>query len=310
MVLVLMVRAVEPEQLRALPGRLRWGPLVLALAIKSAALLVHEVRLWMLLPLPRPRLRTVAQIGLVSGVVNLILPGRAGDLVNIALLQRRCQLGLGAATAAMGIVAFLEAAVFGTLLLIALTLGAAQWQALLGADAHARATQMVGLATGAGLLAMAAVAIVGRRMARAPTEAPDRPSLLQLVREATARADAALGSLRNAAANVFVATLQVVAMVASFAIALPAVGVEVGAPFFAAAGVLGLSALASVVLPPGYGAGPAAASLAVLSTMGATEADALAYAGAWWILSQVPAVLLGLPSMWRIGFRLSDARDL
>jgi len=314
-VLAALVRAVQPEQLEALPGRVNWGLLLLAMGIKASALLVHDFRVWMVLPSPRPPVLKVAVIGLVSGVVNLVLPGRAGDLVNIGLLRQRCGLGLGTATGAMGIVAFLEAAVFGTLLLTGLTLGAARWEALVGADAHARATQLVGLATGAGLVGVAAVAMVGRRMARSEPvtvspESEKRPSLLELVRQATTRADAALGSPRNALVNVGVALVQVVAMITSFAIALPAVGVDVSTPFFAAAAVLGLSAIASVVLPPGYGAGPAAASMAVLSTMGATEADVLAYAGAWWVLSQVPAVVLGLPAMWSIGFRFADTHRL
>ena len=59
-----------------------------------------------------------------------------------------------------------------------------------------------------------------------------------------------------------------------------------------------------MVLPPGYGAGPAAASLAVLSMLGADEADALAYAGAWWVLSQLPAVGFGLPALWSLGLSL------
>jgi uncharacterized membrane protein YbhN (UPF0104 family) len=304
-VLWVFIRAIEPGQLQALPGRVRWDLLLVALVVKSIALLLHEVRVWLALPRPRPSLLLVARIGLVSGVINLVLPARAGDLALIAMLQRRCRVGVGAATAAMGVVAFLEAAVFGLLLMLGLVIGASQWQALLGVDAHAQALQLVGLATGAGLIGAAAVAIVGRRLAATPDPLP-RPGLRHVLREATTQTGAALASPAAATLNVATAAAQVVLMVAAFAIALPAVGISVPAPFLAAAGVLGLSAISSIVLPPGYGAGPAAASLAVLSTMGASEVDALAYAGAWWVLSQVPAVGLGLPSMWSLGISLRE----
>jgi len=307
-VLVLFVRAVEPQQLRALPGRVDVGLLLLAFAVKAAALLLHEVRVWLVLPHPRPPLAKVTRIGLVAGVINLVLPGRAGDLANIAMLQRRCGVSLGTATASMGVVAFIEAAVFGLLLLAGLAVGAAQWQALLGEDAYDQAMLVVGLATGGGLAVAVAVAVVGRIASSMPS-AP-ASGIKRVLWEATTQTGAALASPRNAARNIAIAAVQVVGMVAAFAIALPAVGVEVGAPFLAAAAVLGLSAIAAVVLPPSYGAGPAAASLAVLSTAGASEADALAFAGAYWVLSQLPALLFGLPSMWSLGFSLSDARKL
>ena len=308
-VLTVFVRTIEPAQLYALPQRISWGLLLAALLIKTVALLVHELRIWLALPSPRPPVLLVAQVGLVSGVLNLILPGRAGDIALIALLQRRCGVRIGVATAAIGVVAFLEAAVFGLLLFTGLLLGASQWQALLGADAHARALQLVGLATGTGMLLVTAIAIVGRRLATREAPRSDRPGLQQILRDATTQTGAALSTSRGAAINITSAALQVTGMLVAFAIALPAVGIDVGAPFFAAAGVLGLSAIASIVLPPSYGAGPAAASLAVLAPMGANEADALAYAGAWWILSQIPALTLGLPSMWSLGFKMSETRS-
>lgn len=307
-VLTVFVRAIEPEQLYALPQRVSWELLLTALLLKTTALLFHELRIWLALPHPRPRVRLVAQIGLVSGVLNLVLPGRAGDLALIALLHRRCGVRIGLATAAIGVVAFLEAAVFGLLLLTGLVLGASQWQAMLGVDAHARALQLVGLATGTGLLLITVVTIVGRRLTSRASPRPGGPALRQIFRDATTQTGAALSTSRSASINIASAALQVTVMLLSFALALPAVGINVDSPFFAAAGVLGLSAIASVVLPPSYGAGPAAASLAVLAPMGANEADALAYAGAWWVLSQIPALALGLPSMWSLGFKMSETR--
>lgn len=306
-VLGLFIRSVEPEQLRSLPSRVHIGPLLGALLVKGLALLLHDVRLWYILPQPRPPLVDVLRVGLVSGVVNLVSPGRAGDVLNVALLRTRCAIPLGTATATMGLVGVLEAAAFGTLLLGGLTFGAANWEQLIGRDAHDQAFELVGIGTGAGLLALTAVAIVGRRLAaQEPDDTPQRPGAIQVLRDAFTQTGAALATPRQIALHGALAYIQVLGMVFSFAVALPAVGVSVPTPFLAAAMIMGLSAVASVVLPPGYGAGPAAAALTVLHPLGVQEAEVLAYAGAWWVLSQIPALVLGLPSMWSLGVRWSD----
>lgn len=302
LVLAAFVHVIEPDQLRALPGRIRWDLLVGAALIRGAALLVHEGRTWLALPVPRPPLLGVARVGLVSALLNLLLPGRAGDVALVAMLRRRCGVGVGAATAAVGIVAFIEAAVFGVFLLVALLAGATEWRALLGADAHARALQLVGLATGGGLMVLVVIATLGRRMAATREPHPARPGLRALLREATTQTGAALATPGAVLLHAGGAALQVGMMLGAFALALPAVGISVPAPLLAASGVLALSALSAVVLPPGYGAGPAAAGLAVLSLLGASEADALAYAGALWVLNQVPAVALGIPCLWTLGW--------
>ena len=122
-VLVWLIRSVELDQLRALPARVHVGLLLAALLIKALALLLHDVRVWVMLPSPRPPLSEVVRVGLISGVINLFSPGRAGDLVNIALLRTRVRVPLGTATASMGLVAVIEAAAFGSLLLAGLAAG-------------------------------------------------------------------------------------------------------------------------------------------------------------------------------------------
>ncbi|HCH61522.1 MAG TPA: hypothetical protein DFR83_01875 [Deltaproteobacteria bacterium] len=307
LVLGLFIRSVEPEQLRSLPSRVHLLPLLGALLVKGLALLLHDIRLWYILPQPRPPLIDILRVGLVSGVVNLVSPGRAGDVLNVALLRTRCGIPLGTATATMGLVGVLEAAAFGTLLLAGLTFGAANWEQLIGAEAHDQAFELVGLGTGLGLLGLTAVAIIGRRLAaREPESKPDQPGAIQVLQDAFTQTGAALASPQKIVFHVTLAYTQVLGMVFSFAVALPAVGVSVPTPFIAAAMIMGLSAVASVVLPPGYGAGPAAAALTVLHPLGVQEAEVLAYAGAWWVLSQLPALVLGLPSMWSLGVRWSD----
>ncbi len=303
----LLVRSVDLDQLRSLPGRVQVGVLLGAIVIKSLALLLHDLRLWVMLPSPRPPLFEVVRLGMIAGVVNLVSPGRAGDLVNVALLRTRCRVPLGTATASMGLVAVIEAAAFGSLLLAGLAFGATRWKELIGEDAHHQAFELVGLATGVGLIGLTAVAIIGRRLAtRKPVEASDRPSMLHVLRTAFTQSGAVLATPRRVALHAALAYLQVFGMVASFALALPAVEVSVPTPLLAAAMIMGLSSVAAVVLPPSYGAGPAAAALTVLHPLGAQEADVLAYAAAWWVLSQLPALLFGLPSMWS----LSGWRDM
>ena len=52
----------------------------------------------------------------------------------------------------------------------------------------------------------------------------------------------------------------------------------------------------SGVNSPTYGAGPAAASVFVLSLFGVPQATALAFAALWWLISQVPCALIGVPA--------------
>ena len=104
--------------------------------------------------------------------------------------------------------------------------------------------------------------------------------------------------------HVGLAAVDVLATVGAFALLLPAVGLDVPS-FLAASGVLAVSALASIVLPPTYGAGPAAAGVAVLAAFGVDAAGALAFAAGYWVVSQAPAAVLGLPCL--IGRRPSGA---
>ena len=59
-----------------------------------------------------------------------------------------------------------------------------------------------------------------------------------------------------------------------------------------------ISAVAAFALPPSYGAGPAASAILVFSLFQLSEEDAMAYAAMWWVLSQVPSLFFGIPSLW------------
>ena len=306
LVLGALVREVNPEQLALIPTRLSLGWMLAAVALKVATLGFHELRTWLALPPPRPPLSRVTLIGFAAGILNLILPARAGDLAVIVLLKRLCGVRTGVAASAMGIVSFLEAAVFGLMLLGVLLLGAAQWESVLGAEALSRSMRFVSVGTGGAIAVAVGVAVVGRFMA-APQEAPPQgPGLLSMLKEAMTETGSALSSPRYVVLNTGAAVIQVVGMVAAFAMALPAVGIDIAMPWLAASGVLALSSLAAVALPPGYGAGPAAASAVVLSAFGVDPGGALAYAGAWWIISQVPATAIGIPCMLVLDLKPSE----
>lgn len=300
-----LAREVDVEQLAGIPDRLSFGWMVAALSLKVATLCFHELRTWLALPAPRPPLSQVTLIGFAAGILNLILPARAGDVAVIMLLHRLCGVRTGIATSAMGIVSFLEAAVFGVLLLVVLLIGAAQWEQVVGADALSQAMQLVSVGTGGAVILAIIVAVLGRMMS-SPEAPREGPGLLSMLREAMTETGSALSSPRYVALNTAAALVQVIGMIAAFAMALPAVGVTVAMPGLAAAGVLAISSLAAVALPPGYGAGPAAASMAVLTVFGVDPAGALAYAGAWWIISQVPATAIGIPCMLVLDLKPGD----
>lgn len=301
-----LVREVDPEQLAGIPDRLSLGWMAAALALKVATLCFHELRTWLALPAPRPALSRVTLIGFAAGILNLILPARAGDVAVIMLLRRLCGVRTGIAASAMGIVSFLEAAVFGVLLLVVLLIGATKWEQVVGADALEQAMQLVSVGTGGAIVVAILIAVIGRMMRRPEEPAPEGPGLVSMLREAMTETGSALSSPRYVALNTAAALVQVVGMIAAFAMALPAVGVHVAMPGLAAAGVLAISSLAAVALPPGYGAGPAAASVAVLTVFGVDPAGALAYAGAWWIISQVPATAIGIPCMLALDLKPGD----
>ena len=116
-----------------------------------------------------------------------------------------------------------------------------------------------------------------------------------------------LTSPKSLLANAALAGLQVLGMVGAFAMALTAVGIAVPYPWVAAAAILLLSSIAAIGLPPALAAGPALASMAVLPLFGVGSIDALgdlasdprilAYTGAYWIISQVPAAVFGAPCL-------------
>ena len=272
------------------------GWLVGALLLKAGSIVLHEVRLWHALPAPRPSLLAVVRIGLIAGTLNLALPARAGDLSALALLRRDCGVSVGTAGAAVGLVAFLEMAMFAVFLLGALLIGASRWELLLGTAAHARALELTTLGT----LAAAAGAVVLVALARRLKEPPPAaaPGPITLLREGLSAAGSALSTVRWLVTHLAMTAAQVALMLAAAAALFPMLSLPVPLPGLAAAGIMAGASVAGVVLPPGLGAGPAAVSVALLAPLGVTETGALAYAAGFWLLGSLPTVLLGLPALW------------
>ena len=93
--------------------------LVVALILKSLSLLLREVRLWLALPLPRPRFIPTMNIGLFTGALHTFLPLRGGDLLSIGLLHKNLNIPIPTSFA-VGLCAFLEMLVFGVIAILTL----------------------------------------------------------------------------------------------------------------------------------------------------------------------------------------------
>jgi hypothetical protein len=292
-ILGLLFRDLDPNEIVGFLDRGSWALLGLALATKAAGLLLHETRLWLALPDPRPALRHVISMGLAAGVLNLVLPARAGDIAVIAFLKREADVPPAIGTMAVGITSVLEAVLFGGYLLLAIFMGAHQMTGLLGDDV----TGWLSLF----LLTMAAggvgVILLGRRIDITVA----RPGFLGFVIRTLAETAHVLSSGSFMGKQALTAALQVVLVVVAFTLAMPAAGIHIAHPELAASLILGASSLLAIFLPPVFAAGPAAAAALVLPVFG-VPADqaagaALAYAGAYWLVAHLPACLMGLPAL-------------
>ena len=294
-VLGLLFRDLDPAQFQGLLAQGSWLLLALALLTKTAGLLLHECRLWLALPPPRPPLQKVISVGLAAGVLNLVLPARAGDIAVIAFLKRECGISPATGTMAVGITSILEAALFALYLLAAVLLGAHHMTGLLGEDVALWLVLFLvaSIAGGIGII------LLGRRL---DPQAP-HSGLLGFVRRTIAETSHGLSDVRYVGLQTVSAALQVVLVVVAFTLAMPAAGIHLEHPELAASLILGASSILAVVLPPVFAAGPAAAAAVVLPVFGVpidqVAACAAAYASAYWLVAHIPAGTLGLPALLR-----------
>jgi len=292
-ILGLLARDLDPDAIHGFLAQGSWALLGLALLIKSMGLLLHETRLWLALPHPRPPLRSVISMGLSAGVLNLVLPARAGDIAIIAFLKREAQVPPAIGAMAVGITSVLEAVLFGAYLLLAIVLGAHHMTGLLGEDVilWLSVFLLVTVAGGIGVI------ILGRKV----DITEEHTGILGFVSRTIGETAHVMTNARYLGQQTLTAALQVVLVVVAFTLAMPAAGVHIVYPELAASLVLGASSLLAVFLPPVFAAGPAAAAALVLPVFGVpgdqAAAAALAYAGAYWLVAHIPACIMGLPAI-------------
>ena len=125
-------------------------------------------------------------------------------------------------------------------------------------------------------------------------------SIVKLLQETFSETSKGISNFKYLLINIATAVIEVLLMIYSFSLGFDALGIELYDSWTCSSLILGFSAFAAVALPPSYGAGPAAASIFVLSMVGVSEEYALAYSTIWWLISQVPAALFGVPSVWLI----------
>jgi hypothetical protein len=269
-------------------------------------LLVRELRLWVMLRTwCRPRLLRVMAVGLASGLLNVVLPARGGDIAAAALLHRAAAVPGPAALAAVGLTSVVEALVFGLTLLACLALAGARWEAMIGlAETH----RALGALTGIALAVVAGgvvVALVARRLRAAP--APEgtgpRAFLVCLVRDTGRGIEAA----RILGVNALLALVQVGGILAGNVLLMRAMGMDLGTPWLAAVAVMAVGSLVAILLPPTLVAGNAATSVGVLGLFGADPAGALAFGVLMWTVHVLPTAILGGWPLWRVAGRLGAA---
>ncbi len=307
-VLYAFLQDADQQGLWNLFATLRWDWLLAALLIKSLSLSIHEYRLWLGFTKPRPPIQTTMQIGFASALLNILFPGRAGDVAAIAMLNKKCGVPIGIATFAVGMVGFFEGAVFGLMMLAVLVFNAPMWIQYLGTDLHLQSLQTISGLTLLGIGIVVVATIIGQRFFTEPEELTDDFSPLSWLRDAFNQTGQAIGNRQYILFNTLASIAEVWLMIAAFAIGFPMLDLQAElitlTPLLAwslSGLVLGISAIASIVLPPTYGAGSAAASVFILGLFGFDETQALGFASVWWLISQVPTVLLGLPSLWLVG---------
>ncbi|MFH1465145.1 MAG: lysylphosphatidylglycerol synthase transmembrane domain-containing protein [Pseudomonadota bacterium] len=280
--------------------------LLAAGASKGAALIIRELRLWVMLRTwGRPRLAPVLSVGLASGLLNIVLPARGGDLAAAALLHRAVGVPGPAALAAVGLTSVVEAVVFGLVLLASMLLAGARWEALIGLSETHRALGSLSVVTLGVLGAGVALALVARRLRRcAPVEGSGpRTFLLRLVNDTGRGLEAA----RILAVNALLALVQVGCILAGSVLLMRAVGLELAAPWMAAVAVMAVGSLVAILLPPTLVAGNAATSVGVLGLFGVPQAAGLAFGVLMWTVHCLPTLLLGVWPLWRTAGRMGAA---
>lgn len=308
LVLGLLLREAHPHDVGGALREVSLGWLAVAMLVKVAALSLHELRTWWLVRSASPcSLRRVMGIGFLSGLLNFVLPVRAGDVAAMVMLTREEKVPGPVAVSAVFLVALLEAAALGLFLLVIFGRGLLWWKQALGSDDTQVAVSVVALVTLGGVLLVVLLGALGRLLGRSEPESQSPAGgplgrLRSALELGLQHAGSSLGRLHALVVNGGLALLDVGLFLTTYYLLLRALQLDLGDPWFAAGSIMALSAVASLVLPPSLGAGTAASSVAALGLFGIGEPRALAYAALVWLVGNIPTVVLGLPpALRRIG---------
>ena len=284
------------ESLASIPSTISLPLLVSALFIKTLGLIIREVRLWVILDTPKPKFSSTIYVGLAAGFFHTFLPFRGGDLLSIAMLHQYCGLSPSKSSVAVGICAFFEMLVFGIFFLVILML-TPFWYEVLGEKIYTQSFWSTSVLMIACIGIVIAAGIIGKpkESEAEDTNSPVHEFISQLFSE-TNRAVAQ----KKVLIQLTISSIEIILMLFSFVLGLWSIGIFPIAPWGTVCIILAFSAVAAVALPPSYGAGPAAAIVFVFSLLNITNEFALSYAAIWWILSQIPTLITGVPSLWLI----------
>lgn len=312
-VIAVFLQDANMKELWTLLSSIEWPWLIAALAVKSVSLTIHEYRLWLGFGQDRPPIQQTIQIGFASALLNILFPGRAGDIAAIAMLHKKCAVPIGTATFAVGMVGFFEGAIFGLMMIVVLLFNAPMWIEYLGEEYHLQSLQTISGLTLLGIAIVIVAAVIGRRIVEEPSSTDNEFSPIIWIKDAFNQTGNNLTDVRYIILNSLASIAEVWLMIASFAMGFEMIGLESTSidlnpmlTWSISGLVLGLSAVASIVFPQTYGAGSAAASIFILGLFGFDQTQALGFASVWWLISQVPAVILGLPSLWLLSRKESD----
>ena len=294
LLLVLFVSSLQHDDIIHTLSQSSISWLVVALLLKSLSLLLREVRLWLALPLPRPRFIPTMNIGLFTGALHTFLPLRGGDLLSIGLLHKNLNIPIPKASFAVGLCAFLEMLVFGVIAVLTLISTQHLWFEV--QTLYQQILSWMSVATGIGVFIFI-LAILIAKFATPPEE--EQPSLIQsILPEMIRLLQSSVASRTYILSNVALTIVDVLVMLLSFSCIFYCLNISCSLPFTVSTLILGVSAVAAFALPPSYGAGPAASAILIFSLLQLPEENALAYAAIWWVLSQVPSLLFGIPALW------------
>ena len=301
-----LVRHARGERVIEAMGSASVPWLCAAVAVRALAQVLHEFRIWIaLLPWKRGGVRRVLAVGFIGGMLNVVMPFRGGDFVTVALLSREEEIPASVSLASVGLVAFLEAALFGVFLGFMLLSGWSRWEAMLGAASARDAAGLVSVITLGGIGAAVVAVVLGRLAERGHSRSG--AGFRAQVRGILVHTGAVLGRGRGLVLNLGAGVIHLAVTIVGMVLCLPAAGIHLEDPLLAAGCVLGVGAVAGLVLPPSLGAGPAASAVLVLQFFGIEEAQALAFAALAWFHASLPAVLLGIAPLWR---RVEDVAPL